>query len=65
MKSYHIKYMEKYKKSYKKSKFKILAPTWNDKFELPDGSYSVTNTIFNIITSMSSRNMKQRLVILQ
>ena len=22
-------------------KFKIPAPTWNDKFELPDGSYSV------------------------
>ena len=23
------------------NKFKISAPTWNDKFELPDGSYSV------------------------
>ena len=23
-------------------KFKISAPTWNDKFELPDGSYSVS-----------------------
>ena len=22
------------------NKFKISAPTWNDKFELPDGSYS-------------------------
>ena len=22
--------------------FKIFAPTWNDKFELPDGSYSVS-----------------------
>ena len=25
------------------NKFKISAPTWNDKFELPDGSYSVSN----------------------
>ena len=25
------------------SKFKISAPTWNYKFELPDGSYSVSN----------------------
>ena len=23
--------------------FKIFAPTWNDKFELPDGSYSVSD----------------------
>ena len=29
--------------SYKNNKFKISAPTWNDKFELPDGSYSVSN----------------------
>ena len=26
------------KNSYKNNKFKISAPTWNDKFELPDGS---------------------------
>ena len=31
------------KSSYNNSKFKISAPTWNDKFELPDGSYSVSN----------------------
>ena len=24
-------------------KFKISAPTWNDKFDLPDGSYSILN----------------------
>ena len=29
--------------SYKNNKFKISAPTWNDKFELPDGSYSVSD----------------------
>ena len=28
------------KKLYKNNKFKISAPTWNDEFELPDGSYS-------------------------
>ena len=29
------------KSLYNNNKFKISAPTWNDKFELPDGSYSV------------------------
>ena len=29
------------KSSYNNNKFKISAPTWNDKFELPDGSYSI------------------------
>ena len=29
------------KKSYKNNKFKISASTWNEKFQLPDGSYSV------------------------
>ena len=27
--------------SYSNNRFKISAPTWNEKFELPDGSYSV------------------------
>ena len=31
------------KNSYNNYKFKITAPTWNDKFELPDGSYPVSN----------------------
>ena len=30
------------KSSYNNNKFKISAPTWNDKFELPDESYSVS-----------------------
>ena len=34
--------MEKYKKSNKNNKFKIPAPKWNDKFELTDRSYSVS-----------------------
>ena len=29
------------KTEYNKYKFKISAPTWNDEFNLPDGSYSV------------------------
>ena len=29
------------KSSYNYNKFKISAPTWNDEFELTDGSYSV------------------------
>ena len=33
--------MEKYKKSYKNNKFKLSAPTYNEEFELPGGSYSV------------------------
>ena len=31
------------KKSYKNNKFKTSAPTWNEEFELPDGSYSVSD----------------------
>ena len=29
------------KKSYENNKFKISAPTWDEEFELPNGSYSV------------------------
>ena len=31
------------KTSYNNNKFKISAPTWNEDFELPDGSYSVSD----------------------
>ena len=31
------------KKSYKKNKLKISAPKWNEEFELPDGSYSISD----------------------
>ena len=31
------------KSSYKDIKFKISAPTWSDEFELPDGSYLVSD----------------------
>ena len=31
------------KSSYKNNKFKISVPTWKDEFELPDGSYPVSD----------------------
>ena len=31
------------KSAYNNNKFKISAPTWNDKFDLPDGSYSIAD----------------------
>ena len=31
------------KRSYNNNKFKISTRTWNDEFELPDGSYSVSD----------------------
>ena len=32
------------KSEYDNNRFKISAPTWNDEFNLPDGSYSVSDT---------------------
>ena len=29
------------KTEYKNNKFKISAPTWNETFDIPDGSYSI------------------------
>ena len=42
------------KSSYNNNKFKISAPSWNEEFTLPDGSYSVSDIqdyfdIFKII----------------
>ena len=50
------------KKSYKNNKFKISAPTSNKEFELPDGSYSVSDIqdYFEYIL----KNMEKRLLIL-
>ena len=31
------------KSSYNNNKFKISAPTWNEQFKIPDGSYSVSD----------------------
>ena len=35
--------MEKYKKTVQSNKLKITATTWNDDFELADGSYFVSD----------------------
>ena len=45
------------KNSHKKNKFKISAPTWNKKIELPDGSYSVSD--FRNCFKYIIKNMKQ------
>ena len=39
----YLLHMKKLKNSYNSNKFKISAPTWNYKFELPDESYSVSD----------------------
>ena len=31
------------KSAYNNNKFKISAPTWNDTFDFPDGSYSISD----------------------
>ena len=31
------------KSAYSNNKFKISAPTWNEEFDLPDGSYSISD----------------------
>ena len=38
--------MEKDQKYTKSNKLKISAPALNDKFELPDGSYSILDTLY-------------------
>ena len=48
------------KSEYNNNEFKISAPTWNDTFVLPDGSYSI-----DYILSFSSKNLKLLLTIHQ
>ena len=47
------------KSSYNNNKFKISAPTWNDEFELPDGSYSISDIqdYFEYILKKHSENI--------
>ena len=35
--------MENIKSEYNNNEFKISAPTWNETFDLPDGSYSIVD----------------------
>ena len=56
--------MEKYETSCKNNKFKVLAPTRNEEFELPDGSYSISG-IQDYLEYILKKNMEKRLLILQ
>ena len=44
------------KSAYNNIKFEISAPTWNDEFNLPDGSYAILD--FRITLNLSSKNTK-------
>ena len=46
---------------YKNNKFKISAPTWNETFDLPDGSYNIP-AIQNYIEYII-KNMRQLLIL--
>ena len=48
------------KNSYNNNKFKISAPTWNDRFDLSDGSYSVSDVqnYFKYILKQLGENVK-------
>ena len=47
------------KSSYNNNKFKISASTWNEEFELPDGSYSMSDIqdCFEYILKKHSENI--------
>ena len=47
------------KSSYNNNIFKISAPTWNEEFELPDGSYSISDIqeYFEYILKEHSENV--------
>ena len=44
------------KSEYNNNRFKISASTWNDTFDLPDGSFK--NWTFKISLNLSSKNTK-------
>ena len=52
------------KRSYNNNKFKISAPACNDKFEFPDGSYSVSDIqdYFKYILKKHGKNSDEPLV---
>ena len=52
------------KSSYNSNKFKISTPTWSEEFELPDGSYSVSDIqdYFEYILKKHSENVDNPLV---
>ena len=55
------------KKPYKNNKFKKSVPTWNEEFELPDGSYSVSDIeeYFEHILKIMEKRLEKRMTFLQ
>ena len=51
------------KRSCKNNKFKISAPTWNEEFELPDGTYSVSDIQYDFECILNDK--EKRLITLQ
>ena len=51
--------MENIKSSYNNNEFKVSTPTWSDEFELPDGSYSISDIedYFEYIFKKHSENV--------
>ena len=50
------------KKSYKNNKFKVSAPTWNEGFELPDWSHSVSD-IQDYFEYISKKHGEKQLIL--
>ena len=50
------------KSSYRNNKFKVSAPIWSDEFELPDGSYSISDIqdYFEYILKKHSERVDER-----
>ena len=46
------------KSAYNNNKLKISAPTWNDEFDLSDGSYSIAD-IYDYFEFIIKKNTKQ------
>ena len=52
-------------KANKNGKFKITAPSWSEEFELPEGSYNVSdvNNYFNYIVKKHTKDHEKDIVI--
>ena len=50
------------KKLYKDNKFEISTPTWNEKLDLPDGLYSISDLQDFFELSASNKRTKKRLI---
>ena len=57
--------MEKHQSEYNNNEFKISPPTWNDTFDLPDGSYSIDDIqdYFELIIYKKKENLTEDLPI--